>query len=67
MREIGFKDMRKRGCQYCLDYQKKQYRGIKKKVCIHDECPYHELDGFRSYNAYLKSKGDLIFLRRKEE
>ena len=67
MRNVERQEIVQRGCHYCLFYQLKKYKGIKRLVCIYDECPYHELDGFSTYRKYLKSKGDLIFLRRKVE
>lgn len=40
------KVMRKRGCAYCTDFVN--------MACKHEECPYHELDGFKTYDEYLK-------------
>lgn len=44
----------KRGCYYCADYIDRE--------CIHEKCPYHELDNVKSYNEYLKKakKGGLV-------
>lgn len=39
------KEVKKRGCWYCTDFKRK---------CPHAECPYHELDGFKTYEEYLK-------------
>lgn len=55
MRTVGIVEKKKRGCIYCLDY--KTVKGQKK--CKHDECPYHELDGFECYTDYMKSKQPL--------
>lgn len=58
----------KRGCAYCadaifgivrLDSGKKsvpQYCETA-KYCPYAKCPYHELDGYKSYEAYLKKHG----------
>lgn len=48
MRTIRQKEKNKRGCIYCAD--------MKKGKCKHDKCPYHELDGFKTYEEYFKSK-----------
>jgi hypothetical protein len=51
--------MNKRGCIYCLDHIKRKAEPDSTKkslVCIHDECPYHELDPYKTYNQYLKSE-----------
>lgn len=40
------KQMKKRGCAYCTDFVN--------MACPHEECPYHELDGFKTYDEYLK-------------
>lgn len=60
MRVVTKKEIKKRGCYYCLDYVKKK-RG---KVCIHHECPYHELDKYRKYKDYLKNEAPTIDLRK---
>lgn len=46
-RELTSQEMKKRGCRWCLDYR----RG---KRCKYFECPYHELDGYSTYEQYLK-------------
>lgn len=54
-RTIPYSQVKKRGCEYCTDMviiSKKQTYII--RGCIHSECPYHELDNFKSYNEYLK-------------
>lgn len=55
MRTVGLAEKKKRGCFYCLDYKSRHG----KRVCIHEECPYHELDDFESYNDFIKSKPPL--------
>lgn len=67
MRRVSSTEKNKRGCPYCLDYQKKRFEGVRRFVCIHDKCPYHELDKYKTYREYLKKTGDLIFLRRKDK
>ena len=58
MRNLTYEEMRKRGCSYCTDMTKceKGSSGSYKYICSYDECPYHELDKFDTYEDYLKSK-----------
>lgn len=46
---------RKRGCNYCADKVPRQVKPFRRSYCPHDECPYHQLDGFNTYTEYLKS------------
>jgi hypothetical protein len=52
--------MRKKyGCDYCADtIKRKQHDWDDRRECIHDECPYIELEGYKSYGEYLKATGD---------
>lgn len=59
MKLLSPSEMHKRGCIYCLDHIKRKAEPDSTKkshVCIHDECPYHELDPYKSYIQYLKSE-----------
>ena len=57
MRSVSKNEQKKRGCFYCTDF-KTVRRGV--KMCKHDECPYHELDEFETYEDYFESyKGTL--------
>lgn len=58
MREVSIRERQKRGCLYCADCSCGSGKHTK---CPYDKCPYHELDGFKSYEAYLKKskKGGL--------
>lgn len=67
MRDLHEREIRKNGCQYCLDVVRKRKAGIIIRCCPYDKCPYRELGEFETYHQYLKSKGDLIFLRRKKK
>ncbi len=64
MRRILQKERNKRGCPYCLDYQKRKYGGRLEYACIHDECPYHELDKYDTYRKYLKNEGLTISMKQ---
>lgn len=63
MRPLTSKEINKRGCLYCLDHQKTKtevgYKTTKMvHVCIHNFCPYRELDKYESYADYLKYHKD---------
>ena len=64
MQEVDNLMKKQRGCFYCLDYQKRRYKGVRKRVCIHDQCPYHELDKHKSYREYLKNEAPKIPLHK---
>ena len=66
MREIHADEARQRGCSWCRDFQKRRYRFSIKRVCIHDNCPYGELEEFKSYNEFFRSKGGLKWLTDKK-
>ncbi len=58
MRIISKAEKKKRGCVECYDLV--QYIGRNCRVaCPYDECPYHELDKYDTYSAYLKANGAL--------
>lgn len=56
MRKIHNEDNVKRGCRYCADSIKPEG---KIRVCPHEECPYHELDNYKTYHDYLKETSSL--------
>lgn len=64
MRVVRVAEMKKRGCIFCADHQSKKYRGRKQKVCIHNECPYHELDKYEKYRDYLKHEAPILSLTK---
>lgn len=57
MKTIHNADAKKRGCRWCADSIKPEGRHIRK--CPYDECPYHELDGYKTYHDYLKETSTL--------
>lgn len=65
MRLLDAREMRKRGCSFCKLRVSKRRGFVVSSYCPHEKCPFNETDGFETYNQYLKTKGDLIFLRRK--
>ena len=53
MHVITSKEKNKRGCEYCTD----RMRGARaRNRCKHDECPYHDLDSFDTYEDYFNSQ-----------
>lgn len=60
MRELSKSEKTKRGCHWCADKIPPR-RTTNVSNCPHAECPYHELDGFKSYEEYLRKskKGGL--------
>ena len=59
MRVLTNAEKVKRGCIYCTDFAKKRLEPghtMRCWVCMHDECPYHELDPYDNYAQYLKSE-----------
>lgn len=56
MQPLTSKEIRKRGCEWCLDHRWHRFYGCAKKshACIHDQCPYCELDKYDKYDQYLK-------------
>ena len=70
MRKVTTNERLKRGCEDCADYQLKRLEpGNPKRVrvCIHDECPYHELDPYSSYIDYLKSPSQTKMIEALEK
>jgi hypothetical protein len=58
MRILTWKEKNKRGCLDCADMVitlSKDDARVRCRACIHDVCPYHELDQFDTYKQFLKS------------
>lgn len=51
------KEMKKRGCHYCADFN---------HVCRHRECPYHELNEYKTYEEYMKKSKKNGFVKLLE-
>ncbi len=51
------KKMKQRGCHDCADFN---------RVCQHKECPYHELDGYKTYDEYMKKSKKNGFVKLLE-
>lgn len=59
LRPLTSSEMRKRGCEYCMDHAwiqvETSYKHFKRcHACTHDICPYRELDKYDTYEQYLK-------------
>lgn len=63
---IPYRQVVKRGCEYCMDMGviRKMRGGTLIRGCPHQQCPYHELDKYKSYTEYLK-KNPLHFNKKK--
>lgn len=61
MRDLTVGEVRKRGCWYCADSQKRLYakHDCSSYSCIHDVCPYHVLDDAVSYVDWLRKIGPI--------
>ena len=57
MRIVSATERIKRGCEYCTDFKKNKNIGSR---CKYNKCPYKELDGFKTYEDYYKSKPGLL-------
>ena len=60
MRIIRKEEQGRRGCVFCTERVScRSERNEKvRSRCPYDECPYHELDGVKSYGEYLKATQD---------
>lgn len=56
MRIIPYAEKVQRGCTYCAFVDKAEEYGVIREACPYNECPYRELDGFATYNEYLKAR-----------
>lgn len=44
-----------RGCVYCIDaVNTSKSSACSVRVCPHEECPYHDLDSFGTYDEFMK-------------
>ena len=59
MRKLSKDEVKKRGCEYCMDSNKFKTLGYQRS-CKYDACPYHELDDYDTYDDYLKSETELL-------
>ena len=57
MRRIMRKERVQRGCAYCMFSVMKSWGGSNWRHCPYDECPYRELDKYKTYREYLEKEG----------
>lgn len=63
MRQLTRKEIKKRGCEYCLYMQRKKHYIKSEKsnyyrqsrLCMFEKCPFRELDKYETYEDYLES------------
>lgn len=60
MRKLHSADRIKRGCQYCTDMIPWNKTRSKICQCLHEKCPYDELNETESYGEYLEKHGDMM-------
>lgn len=50
MRRLKPSEVEKRGCRFCADKASDKHYSY----CLHEECPYHELDNVKTYGEYIQ-------------
>lgn len=56
MKVISRKMRSEYGCLYCTEMVAEKYHIQSRYYCQYNSCPYNELQGFRSYEDYIRSK-----------
>lgn len=62
MRVVPSFEKKQRGCQYCFDMRKEHYKGANRIACPHDECPFHVLDKYETYEKFMASEDSRILV-----
>lgn len=64
VRKLKNAELYKRGCLYCLDMISTEvpWGNYNAKSCPHEECPYHVLDKYETYNDFMKSEDSKILV-----
>lgn len=60
MRQLTQQEMIQRGCWYCLDIKRVRTGRDTRTHCTHEECPYHVLDKYKTYDEYIESDNSKI-------
>lgn len=60
MRALKKQEIGQRGCSYCTECRMFRYHGDPHRFCPYDECPFHELDKYKSYRHYLSESPDIF-------
>jgi hypothetical protein len=53
-------EKKKRGCIYCKHVVKKKRGKAWRANCPFDECPYHVLDGYKTFDEFMASEDSRI-------
>ena len=62
MRVLQLSEKKQRGCQYCAKMQVIRCGKEWRCACPEDECPYHVLDKYESYEAFMESEDSKILV-----
>lgn len=62
MRVVPPFEKKKRGCIYCKDMKPTRNRGLIRTGCPFDECPYHVLDKYDTYEQFMASEDSRILV-----
>lgn len=62
MRVVPGYEKKKRGCDYCQDKQRVREGKCFRTACPHDECPYHVLDKYKTYEDFMESEDSKILV-----
>lgn len=63
MRLLTRNEIIKRGCWYCMEHKRAKFDHDCKQekflhTCAHQNCPYRELDKYRTYADYMRHHKD---------
>ena len=62
MRMVPYFEKRQRGCLYCADVGTSKFSQDNRTSCPHNECPYHVLDKYKSYDEFMTSQDSKILV-----
>lgn len=55
-------ESRQRGCKYCLHVTKGRCKGNNQTACPFEECPFHVLDKYKTYEEFMASEDSKILV-----
>ena len=55
MRPMSLREKNKRGCAVCEDMEVHRVFDVVRTCCPHDQCPYHVLDKYDTYEEFMAS------------
>ena len=62
MRKVTRYEKTKRGCECCIDAERKRRGKGYGFFCPHDTCPHHALDKYDTYEEFMASKDAKILV-----